>query len=115
VQAAPSARRGHLSGVSLSRVERLGSDGARKVLMTCLGPRSSLWSRGSGRQSNGANTHIGDTKGKIAIVLANGLVSQWTEEGAYVLDQCLWLFQGCEVSSRFHLCPTLDIVEALGK
>lgn len=48
-------------------------------------------------------------------LLANGLASQRAEEGAYVLDQCLWLFQGYEVSSRFHLRPTLDIVEALGK
>src|ERR1700730_4159194 len=42
-------------------------------------------------------------------------ISQGAEEGAYVLDQRLWLLQCCEVSSRLHLRPTLDIIEALGK
>jgi hypothetical protein len=42
-------------------------------------------------------------------------VSQGAEEGTYVLDQRLWLLQCCEMSSRFHLCPTLDSVETLCK
>ena len=57
---------------------------------------------------------MGDTWSKRALVLANGLASQGTEEGAYVLDQRLWLLQCCEVSSRFHLGPPLDVVEAFG-
>src|SRR5260221_8466943 len=61
------------------------------------------------------NSYMGNNRSKRALVLANDLASQWAEEGAYILDQCLWLFQGCEVPSRFHLRPTLDIVEALGK
>src|SRR5258708_40118967 len=39
--------------------------------------------------------------------------SQRAEEGAYVFDQCLWLFQCCKMSSGFHLCPPLDIVVLL--
>ena len=38
-----------------------------------------------------ANTYMGDTRSKRALLLANDLASQWAEEGAYVLDQGLWL------------------------
>ena len=40
-------------------------------------------------------------------------LSQGAEEGAYVFDQGLWLFHCCEMSSGFHLCPSLDIVVVL--
>ena len=57
---------------------------------------------------------MGDTRSKRALVLANGLASQGAEEGAYVLDQCLWLLQCGKVTSRLHLGPPLDVVEAFG-
>src|SRR5215469_8016809 len=46
--------------------------------------------------------------------LGIALLPERLEEGADLVDQCLGLFEGCEVTTSLHDAPALDIVGAFG-